>query len=187
MTTVSTLIVDSEAKMKKSLESLRKELASVRTGRASPALLEGVIVEYYGAPMPINQLATINVPEARVLLIQPWDKQALKDIEKGILASDLGLTPNNDGTVIRINIPVPTEERRRDLVKTVGKRTEEGHVAVRNIRREGMDRFKAMEKNKELSEDLSKKAQEQLQRLTDSYIQKMDALRKEKEAEVMEI
>jgi ribosome recycling factor len=187
MTTVPTLIADSEAKMKKSLEALRKELGTIRTGRASPALLEGVTVQYYGTPMPINQLGTITVPEARVLVIQPWDKQAMKDIEKGILASDLGLTPSNDGTVIRITLPIPTEERRRELVKTVGKRTEEGHIAVRNIRREGMDKFKAMEKNKELSEDQSKKAQEQLQRLTDSYIQKMDALRKEKEAEVMEV
>jgi ribosome recycling factor len=187
MTTVPTLIADSEAKMKKSLESLRKELGTIRTGRASPTLLEGVTVQYYGTPMPLNQLGTITVPEARMLVIQPWDKQAMKDIEKGILASDLGLTPTNDGTVIRITLPVPTEERRRELVKTVGKRTEEGHIAVRNIRREGMDKFKAMEKSKELGEDQSKKAQEQLQRLTDSYIQKMDGLRKEREAEVMEV
>lgn len=187
MPTIPEILADAESRMKKSVEALTKELDSIRTGRASPVLLESVIVSYYGSPTPVNQLASISVPEARVLLIQPWDKQAIKDIEKGILASDLGLTPSNDGIVIRINLPIPTEERRRELVKMVGKRVEEGHVAVRNIRRDGIERLRLMEKNKELGQDEGRRAQDQLQRLTDTYIQKMDSLRKEKEAEVMEV
>ncbi|MBM3944369.1 MAG: ribosome recycling factor [SAR202 cluster bacterium] len=187
MTTIPAILSDSENRMKKSVETLKKELSGIRTGRASPALLEGITALYYGTPTPINQLATITTPEARVIVIQPWDKQAMKDIEKAILMSDLSLTPNNDGQVIRISIPIPTEERRRDLVKTVGKRVEDGHIAVRNIRREGMDKIKAMEKEKTLSQDDSKRGQEQLQKLTDTYVQAMDALRKDKEAEVLEI
>lgn len=187
MTTIPSILSESESRMKKSVEALKKELVNVRTGRASPALLDGIDVVYYNTPTPINQVATITVPEARTIVIQPWDKQAMQDIEKAILKSDLGLTPNNDGKVIRINLPIPTEERRRELVKTVSKRVEDGHIAVRNIRRDGMDSIKAMEKDKDLSQDDSKRAQEQLQKLTDTYIQEMDTLRKEKEAEVMEI
>ncbi|MDA1189050.1 MAG: ribosome recycling factor [Chloroflexi bacterium] len=187
MTTIPSILSESESRMKKSVEALKKELINVRTGRASPALLDGIDVLYYNTPTPINQVATITVPEARTIVIQPWDKQAMQDIEKAILKSDLGLTPNNDGKVIRINLPIPTEERRRELVKTVSKRVEDGHIAVRNIRRDGMDSIKAMEKDKDLSQDDSKRAQEQLQKLTDAYIQEMDTLRKEKEAEVMEI
>ena len=187
MTTVTTVLSDSESRMKKSVEALKKELTNIRTGRASPALLDAVEALYYGTPTPIAQMATITVPEARVIMIQPWDKQAMGDIEKAILKSDLGLTPNNDGQAIRVTLPIPTEERRRELVKTVSKRVEEGHISVRNIRRDGMDSIKAIQKNKELSEDDSRRAQDQLQKLTDTYIQFMDTLGNEKEAEVMEI
>jgi ribosome recycling factor len=187
MATVQETLAATDSKMTKSVEALQRELGAIRTGRASPALVETAIIDYYGVPTVLNQIASISVPEARVLLIQPWDKQALKDVEKGLLKTDLGLVPNNDGNVIRINIPVPTEERRRELVRLVGKKIEEAHVSVRNVRRDGQEEIRRMERDKELSQDETRKAQEQLQRLTDSYIGKMDSLRKEKEVEVMEV
>ncbi len=187
MATVPETLAATDSRMTKSVEALQRELDSIRTGRASPALVENVLVDYYGIPTPLNQLASISVPEARVLVIQPWDKQALKDVEKGLLKTDLGLVPNNDGSIIRINIPVLTEERRKELVRLVGKKVEEAHVSVRNVRRVSQDEFRQMERGKELSQDEVRKAQEQLQRLTDSYIGQMDSLRKEKEAEVMEV
>lgn len=187
MATVQETLAATDSKMTKSVEALQRELGAIRTGRASPALVETAIIDYYGVPTVLNQIASISVPEARVLLIQPWDKQALKDVEKGLLKTDLGLVPNNDGNVIRINIPVPTEERRRELVRLVGKKIEEAHVSVRNVRRDGQEEIRRMERDKELSQDETRKAQEQLQRLTNSYIGKMDSLRKEKEVEVMEV
>ena len=187
MTTVQENLAETDTRMRKSVEAMSRELSSIRTGRASPGLVESLMVEYYGAPTPLNQLASISVPEARVLLIQPWDKQALRDVEKSILKSDLGLVPNNDGTVIRINIPTLTEERRRELVRLVGQKAEEAHVAVRNIRRDTLGRLREMEKDKSLSRDDGSRAQEQLQQLTDAHISQMDNLRQEKEAEVMEV
>ena len=174
-------------RMKKSVEALRSELSSIRTGRASPALIENLMVDYYGVPTPLNQMAAISVPEARLLMIQPWDKQVLKDVEKSVLKSDLGLVPNNDGNVIRLNIPTLTEERRRDLVRLVGRKVEDGHVAVRNIRRDGVDRIRQMEKAGDLSRDDSRRTQGQIQELTDSHVSQMDAIGEEKEAEVMEV
>ena len=173
--------------MKKSVEALRSELGAIRTGRASPALIENLMVDYYGVPTPLSQMSAISVPEARLLMIQPWDKQVLKEIEKGILKSDLGLVPNNDGNVIRISIPTLTEERRRELVRMVGRKVEEGHVAVRNIRRDGVDRIRQMEKAGDLSKDDSRRVQAQVQELTDSHVDQMDAIGQEKEAEVMEV
>ena len=187
MAEVEEILSETSSRMAKSVEALRRDLNSIRTGRASPALLENLRVAYYDVPTPLNQLASISVPEARVLLIQPWDKQSMKEVEKSILTSDLGLVPNNDGTVIRINIPTLTEERRRELVRLVGRKVEEAHVAVRNIRRDSLERFRAMERNKELSQDDGKRAQEQLQKLTDAHIGEMDTLRADKEAEVMEV
>ena len=187
MATVQEVLSETDARMQKSVESLRKDLNSVRTGRATPALVENLMVDYYGVPTALNQLASISAPEARVLMIQPWDKQALKDVEKSILKSDLGLVPNNDGNVVRINIPTLTEERRRELVRLVGRKAEEGHVGVRNIRRDSLERLREMERDKDLSQDESKRAQEQLQKLTDSQIGQMDTLREEKETEVMEV
>jgi ribosome recycling factor len=184
---VTEVISETDARMKRSLEALQRELNSVRTGRATPALVENLTIEYYGVPTPLNQIAGITVPEARMLMIQPWDKQSLKDVEKGILRSDLGLVPNNDGTVIRINIPTLTEERRRELVRLVGRKLEDGHVSVRNIRRDSLEQLRSMERDKELSQDENRRAQDQLQRVTDSYIGQMDEMREAKNVEVMEV
>ncbi|MCH7785968.1 MAG: ribosome recycling factor [Chloroflexi bacterium] len=187
MATVEEILSDTDSRMQKSTEALKRELNTIRTGRASPALVENLMVDYYGVPTPLSQLASISVPEARVLMIQPWDKQALKDVEKSILKSELGLTPNNDGNAVRINIPILTEERRRDLVKMVRRKVEEAHVAVRNVRRDSLERFREMEKAKDVSQDEGKRAQDQLQKLTDAYISQTDAQREEKESEVMEV
>ena len=184
---VTEVISETDARMKRSLEALQRELNSVRTGRATPALVENLTIDYYGVPTPLNQIAGITVPEARLLMIQPWDKQSLKDVEKGILRSDLGLVPNNDGTVIRINIPTLTEERRRELVRLVGRKLEDGHVSVRNIRRDSLEQLRSMERDKDLSQDENRRAQDQLQRVTDSYIGQMDEIREAKNVEVMEV
>ena len=175
------------ARMKKSVEALKSELNSIRTGRATPALVENLTVDYYGVPTPLNQMASISVPEARLLMIQPWDKQVLREVEKGILKSDLGLVPNNDGNVIRISIPTLTEERRKELVRLVSRKIEDAHVAVRNVRRDGVDQLKQMEKAKELSSDDSRRAQGQIQKLTDAHVDQTDEMGKEKESEVMEV
>lgn len=187
MATVNDLMADAEARMKKAVEVLRKELASIRTGRANPALVEGLQVDYYGVPTPLNQLATITAPEARLLVIQPWDRSALSAIERALLRSDLGLTPTNDGQVIRLSLPPLTEERRRELVRLVRRRVEEGRVAVRNVRRDILDRIRTMERNKELSQDEARRAQERLQKVTDAHIEQMDRLAEAKEAEIMEV
>lgn len=187
MATVEEVISDTDSRMKKSVEALQRDLNTVRTGRASPALVEGINIDYYGVPTPLNQLATISVPEARVLLIQPWDKQVMKDVEKGILTSDMGLIPNNDGTAIRINLPAPTEERRKELVRTVGRKVEEGLVSIRNIRRDSLESFRTMEKNKDLSQDESHRAQDQLQSITDNFAALMNEIKAGKESEVMEV
>ena len=187
MATVPEVLSDTDSRMQKSVQALSKDLGSIRTGRASPAVVENILIDYYGVPTPLNQLASISVPEARVLMIQPWDKQSFKDVEKGILRSDLGLVPNSDGEVIRINIPGLTEERRRELVRLVGRKTEEAHVAARNIRRDSLERLREMERNKELSQDESRRAQEQLQKVTDTIIGQMDSLREKKGVEVLEV
>ncbi|HUZ76266.1 MAG TPA: ribosome recycling factor [Chloroflexota bacterium] len=173
--------------MQASLDVLRKELSSIRTGRASPGLVEHLHVDYYGTETPLRQLANISVPEPRSVMIQPYDRNAMASIEKAILKSDLGMTPNNDGQVIRLAVPRLTEERRKDLVKMVRKQLEEGRVAVRNIRREANDHLKELEKAKTLSADDDKRAQERLQKLTDRWIKEIDDLGHTKEAEVMEV
>lgn len=181
-------VVDrAEAKMKASIDALRKGLSSIRTGRASPGLVEGLHVEYYGTDTPLKQLANISAPETRSIVIQPYDRSAMASIEKAILKSDLGLTPNNDGQSIRLTIPTLTEDRRKDLVKLVRKELEEGRVAVRNVRREAIDHLKTMEKEKTLSADDDKRAQERLQKLTDTYIKQIDDIGHAKEADVMEV
>ena len=187
MDTPSEVISDTRTRMQRSVGALTREMNTIRTGRASPALVENLLVDYYGAPTPLVQLAAISIPEPRMLVIQPWDKQALEDVAKGILKSDLGLTPNSDGTVIRLNIPTLTEERRRDLVRLVSRKVEEGHVSVRNIRRDSLESLRGMEKDKSLSRDESRRAQDELQKVTDSYIAEMDEMGREKEAEVMEV
>ena len=187
MVTVEDVLGDSDAKMKSSVAALTRELSSIRTGRASPSLVENLMVDYYGVPTPLNQLSSISVPEARVLLIQPWDKGSLKEVEKSILTSNLGLVPNNDGNAIRVNIPILTEERRRDLVRVVGRVVEDSLVSIRNIRREGIERLRRLERDKELSQDDGRRAQGRLQQLTDAFSEQMAALKSEKEAEVMEV
>jgi ribosome recycling factor len=187
MATVEELMDDTELRMTGAVEALRRQLNVIRTGRASPALVENLAVDYYGAPTPLNQLATISVPEARSLMIQPWDKQSIRNVERSILTSDLGLTPNNDGTTIRLNIPQLTEERRRDLVRLVGRKVEDAHVAARNVRRDTLDKLRRLERDKELSQDESRRAQGDLQKVTDRYIEEMDVLKTQKDNEVMEI
>lgn len=174
-------------RMKGAIEVLKKDFGSIRTGRASLALLEGISVDYYGSQSPLSQVATLNVPDSRTISIQPWDPKVVNEIERAILRSDLGLTPTNDGILIRINIPPLTEERRKQLVKVVKKRTEEAKVAVRNIRRDTNEHLKKLNKDKELSEDDLKKALEEIQKLTDSYITKADEALKHKEDEIMEV
>jgi len=187
MPTVAEVITATDVRMGKSVEALNHQLATIRTGRASPTLVESLMVDYYGVPTPLNQLATISVPEARSLVIQPWDKGSLKEVERSIMKSELGLIPNNDGNAIRISIPMLTEERRRELVRLVGRKVEEGNVSVRNIRRDSLETFRSMEREKELSQDESRRAQSELQQLTDLYIEQMSELKQEKEIEVMEV
>ena len=183
----SRILWDTEEKMQKSVELLRRELANIRTGRATPALLEHIKVEYAGVPTPLNQLAGISVPGVRLLVIQPWERSSIPSIEKAILKSDLGLTPVNDGNVIRLNIPQLTEERRQELAKVVRKRVEEKKIVIRNLRREAMDELKRLEKNKDISQDEHKRTQVQLQKLTDSAIIDAEQIGQDKEAELMEI
>ena len=178
---------DVEHRMERSLTTLGRDLSRIRTGRASLALLDGIVVDYYGTPTPLNQLATLTVPESRLIAIQPWDKSQLGIIEKAIQRSDLGLTPVNDGKLIRLAIPILTEERRKDLVKQVKKIGEDIKIALRNIRREGNDSLKSQEKVKKITEDDLRRGQEQIQKFTDGFIAKVDDLLQSKEREVMEV
>jgi ribosome recycling factor len=184
---VNDVLRESEGKMKKSVESLRHHLATIRTGRASPALVEHLPVDAYGSSMPLNQLAGISVPEGRLIVIQPYDASTMKAIEKAIQNSELGINPSNDGRVIRLVIPQLTEERRRDLTKLVRSRVEESKVALRNIRREALDDLRQFEHEKLISEDEQRRAQERLQELTDRYTRDLDQIGAAKEAEVMEV
>ena len=184
---VSRSLWDIEEKMRKSIEVLKRELDTIRTGRATPALIEHIKVEYAGVPTPLNQIAGISAPGARLLVIQPWDKGSIHSIEKAILTSDLGLNPASDGSVIRINIPPLTEERRQELIKTVRRRIEERRIAIRNLRREAMEELKGFEKNKDISQDEHKRALNQLQKLTDSSIADVEQIGRDKELELMEV
>ncbi len=186
MVTTPNILADAESRMKKAVEALRREMSTVRTGRANPTLVEHLQVDYQGVSMPLNQLASITAPEARLLVVQPWDRQTLAWIEKAVLRSDLGITPVNDGAVLRLALPILTEERRRQLGRLVKAKTEEGRIAVRNVRRDAVDRVREMEKSKEISQDDSRRATDRLQRLTDTFTGQMDQLLETKEAEVME-
>ena len=176
-----------EGKMKKAIETLKEEFATVRAGRANPHILDKVMVDYYGVPTPIPQLASITVPEARMIVIQPWEARMLKEIEKAIQKSDLGVNPTNDGKVIRLIFPELTEERRKELVKQVKKMAEDAKVAIRNIRREALDEYKKMKKNNEITEDDLKDAEEDVQKLHDKYIEQIEKLLSAKEKEIMEV
>ncbi|WP_405760813.1 ribosome recycling factor [Anaerovibrio slackiae] len=184
---VKVIIANNEERLEKSIAALKREFGSLRAGRATPSLLDKVMIDYYGTPTPVNQVAKVSVPEPRMIMITPWDKSQMHDIEKAIMKSDLGLSPNSDGTAIRLSIPQLTQERRQELVKTVGKKAEEAKVAIRNIRRDGNDAIKKLEKVKEITEDESKKGQESVQKLVDKYIKTVDTLREAKEKEIMEV
>jgi ribosome recycling factor len=184
---IDDVLNDADQHMGKAVEALKRDLSTIRTGRASPALVERLMIEYYGTPTPLIQLASVAVPEARQLLIQPYDKSSISSIERAISKSDLGLTPNNDGRAIRLNLPALTEERRRDLVKVSRRKTEDARVAVRNIRRQANDDIREAEREKLVSEDERKRGEERLQKLTDSYIVELDQVGERKEAEIMEV
>lgn len=186
MSTSTEGYASAEKRMKSAIETLKKEFGTIRTGRANPALLDRVEVEYYGTPTPLKSLANITVTDARTLVIQAFDKSAVKEIEKAITNSGLGLTPNADGAVVRINIPALTEDRRKDLTKVVRKYAEEARIAVRNVRRDAIDELKKM-KGKELSEDDLKRQEDSMQKLTDKCVKEIDDMTKHKEAEVMEV
>jgi|SRR5690625_410690 len=181
------IMKDMREKMKLAVQAYSRNLATVRAGRANPSILDSVFVDYYGASTPLNQLANVSAPEPRLLVITPYDKSAIGDIEKAIQKADLGLTPSNDGDLIRINIPALTEERRKELVKVVGKYTEESRVQVRNIRRDANDQVRKFERDGELTEDESRNAQDQVQKETDKYIGEIEQLAQQKEDEIMEV
>ena len=184
---IEEVLSDASSRMGKTIEALKKDLATVRTGRATPALVDSIRVDYYGAPTPLKQIATISVPEARLLVIQPWDNSTIGEIKKAILKSELGLNPSSDGTFIRLSIPPLSEERRRDLVKVVHRTTEDGRVALRNVRRDALEMLRELEKEKEISQDEQKRAQERLQDITDKFIAEAGKAAEAKEAELLEI
>ena len=184
---IDDILKETEERMKKTVEFFRKELASIRAGRATPALLDRITVDYYGTQTPLNQLANVSAPEPRLLVIQPYDKNAVGDIEKAIMKSDLGITPNTDGSIIRLTIPQLTEERRQQLVKLVRKKAEEERVAIRNARRDANDQLKRLEREGEIPEDDARRAQGEVQELTDKYIKEIDELLAQKERDVMEV
>ncbi len=184
---VNKVLKETEEKMKKSVEVVRQEFAKIRTGKATTALLDGIKVDYYGSHLPINQVASVSVADVHTLVVQPWDKSALQLIEKAILTSELGLNPINDGNILRIPIPPLTEERRRDLVKLCKKFAEDGRIAVRNVRRDAIEHLKKMEKEEHLSEDDRKRAENEVQKITDKHIKLIDELLAHKEKEIMEV
>ena len=176
-----------EERMKKTISVFEENLSEIRAGRANPAILNKITVDYYGTPTPINQMAGISVPEARLIVIQPWDMSVLKEIERAILASDIGITPNNDGKVIRLNFPELNEERRKEIVKDIKKMSEESKVAVRQIRRDGIDEFKKMQKDSAITEDDLKSAEDAIQKLTDKYVDEIDKITTAKEKEILTV
>lgn len=184
---INDTLKEAKMRMKGAIQSFEEDMAGIRTGRASPALVERLSVEYYGAPTPLQQLASTSVPEPRQLLIKPFDATTLKAIERAILASELGLTPNNDGKVIRLNLPLLTEDRRRELVRVVNSRTEEGRVAMRNVRRDTIKDMREFEKEKLISEDDLKRGEDDLQKLTDEMIKELDEISERKQKEIMEV
>jgi len=184
---IQDILNEHEERMKKSIEALKREFASLRAGRATPSLLDKVMVDYYGTPTPVNQVAKVAVPEPRMILIQPWEKPMLHEIEKALMKSDLGLTPNSDGAAIRLTIPQLTQERREELKKSVNKKAEDAKVALRNLRRDANDAIKKLEKAKEITEDQSKKGQDDIQKLVDKYVKMVDTSKAAKEKEIMEV
>lgn len=181
------ILTETSSKMQKAVDALARDLAAIRTGRASPGLVEHIKVNYHGVLTPLNQIASIAVPEAKMILIQPWDRDSVRAIEKAILTSDLGLNPTSDGTFIRIPIPPLTEERRKELIKVVHKRLEEARIELRNFRRDGIEKLRQAEKDKEISQDQYTRAVDQLQKLLDNFIYKVNSIGQEKEKEIIEV
>ena len=184
---METVFSKTKEKMEKCLTALQRDYAAVRAGRANPAVLDKVMVDYYGVPTPINQMAAVSVPEARLLVIQPWDASTLREIEKAINTADIGINPQNDGKVIRLTFPQLTEEHRKTLQKDISKRGEEAKVAIRNVRRDAMDDIKKLKKNNEITEDEQKDAEKKLQDITDDYVKQVESITKKKEEEVLSI
>ena len=185
--TPEAILQEVERKMGRSLDALQRELASLRTGRATPSLIENVAVDYYGSPTPLKQLATITAPDARAILVQPWDRQSLRDIEKSLMRSELGFNPSNDGSTITVPIPPLNQERRQELVRLLKRKIEEGKVSIRNVRRDGLESLRKLERDKAISQDQNRRSQEQLQKTTDARIKDIDQVAAAKEAEIMQV
>lgn len=181
------VLADVERRMNRSIEALERELATLRTGRATPSLVENLSVDYYGSPTPLKQIASISAPDARAIMIQPWDRQALRDIERSLMQSEMGFNPSNDGNVITVPIPPLNQERRQELVRLLKRKIEEGKVSVRNVRRDGLESLRKMERDKAISQDQNRRSQDQLQKTTDSFIRSMDQVSTAKEAEIMQV
>ena len=181
------VLADVERRMNRSVEALERELATLRTGRATPSLVENINVEYYGSPTPLKQIASISAPDARAIMIQPWDRQALRDIERSLMQSEMGFNPSNDGNMITVPIPALNQERRQELVRLLKRKIEEGKVSVRNVRRDGLESLRKLERDKVISQDQNRRSQDQLQKTTDSFIKSMDQVSTAKEAEIMQV
>ena len=185
--TIADVLAEAERKMGQSIVAMRRDISSIRTGRATPALIEDLIVDYYGAPTPLKQLASISAPDARAIMVQPWDRQALRDIERSLTRSDLGFNPSNDGNVITVPVPPLTRERRQEMVRLLKRKAEDSKVAVRNVRRDGVDSLRKMERDKAISQDENRRSQDALQKTTDAHIKSIDEVAAAKEAEIMEV
>ncbi len=181
------VLADVERRMNRSVEALERELATLRTGRATPSLVENINVDYYGSPTPLKQIASISAPDARAIMIQPWDRQALRDIERSLMQSEMGFNPSNDGNIITVPIPPLNQERRQELVRLLKRKIEEGKVSVRNVRRDGLESLRKLERDKAISQDQNRRSQDQLQKTTDSFIKSMDQVSTAKEAEIMQV
>ena len=185
--TIDDVLTEAERKMGQSIEAMRRDISTLRTGRATPALIEDLAVDYYGTPTPLKQIAAISAPDARAIMVQPWDKQSLRDIERSLTQSDLGFNPSNDGNVITVPIPPLTQERRHEMVRLLKRKAEDSKVAVRNVRREGVDSLRKMERDKSISQDENRRSQDSLQKTTDSHIKSIDDVAAAKEGEIMQV
>ncbi len=185
--TIEDVLADAEYRMGQSIEAMRRDISTLRTGRATPALIEDLSVDYYGSPTPLKQIASISAPDARAIMVQPWDKQALRDIERSLTQSEMGFNPSNDGNVITVPIPPLTQERRQEMVRLLKRKAEDSKVAVRNVRRDGVDSLRKMERDKEISQDENRRSQDALQKTTDAHVKSIDEVAAAKEAEIMEV
>ena len=185
--TTAEILAETERKMDNSIAALKRDLGTIRTGRATPALIENVSVDYYGVATPLNQIASISAPDARVIMVQPWDKQALREIEKSLLKSEMGFNPSNDGNIITVPIPPLTQERRQELVRLLKRKLEEGKVSIRNVRRDGVETLRKLEREKAISQDENHRSQDQLQKATDAHVKTVDEVGSSKETEIMQV